>query len=185
MDSGYQLIQSQTVALVVSRLWLMHELNAVCDWQVKSWSSWEKRMSRAGAKGSWTAARWASTLLTMSRSLAPDVPSRPTTFLEKAIPLLNWSHWTVPAGTTWRSRGPASHCYIYTRTTKKSSRLAYFVDRLENLGSWYHGLTHGFVRDFTGTVPFWEDSRNRYKAELKSYSTVTTLTMLITDFSCF
>lgn len=162
----------------------MQELNAVCDWQVKSWWSWERRMSRVGAKGSWTAATWASTLLTMSRPSAPDVPPRTTTFPKKATPSLNWSHWTVPAGAVWRSRGPASHRYIYTGTTGKRSHLVCFVHRLENLGSWCHGLTHGFVRDFTGTVPFLEDSRDRNKAELQSYSSVTTLPMLVTDF-CF
>lgn len=65
-----------------------------------------------------------------------------------------------------RSRGPASHCYIYTEKTKKLTSCILW-------GSWCHGITHGFVRDFTGTVPFLEDSRDGYRAELKSYSTVT------------
>lgn len=128
---------------------VMQVLNTVCDWQVKSWWSWERRMSRAGAKGSWTAATWASTLLTTFKSLAPDVPPRSTAFPGKAVPSLDWSHWAVPAGPIWRSGGPASHRYIYTETTEKSSHHIYFVDRLENLGLWC--LTHGFVR---GTVPF-------------------------------
>lgn len=153
----------------------------MCDWQVKSWSSWERRMSRAGAKGSWTAARWASTLLTTFKSLAPDVPTRSTAFPGKAIPSLDWSHWAVPAGPVWRSGGPASHRYIYTETTEKSSHHIYVIDRLENLGLWC--LTHGFVRGYSAF--FWKSQRDRNKAELQSYSTVTTLAKLITDFFFF
>lgn len=104
---------------------------------------------------------------------------------EGRTPSLDWSHWTVPAGPVRRSRDPASLRYTYTGTTGKRSHLVYFVDRLEKLGSRCYGVTHGFVRDFTGTVPFLEDSGDRNIAELQSYSTVTTLTMLIPDFLHF